>query len=230
MALAEKHLAARFNKPGMDPVVDHYTYVIMGDGCNMEGISSEAASLAGHWGLGKLIAFYDDNHISIDGNTEISFTEDVAARYESMGWQAIHVKDGNTDVNAIRKAVEAAKAVKDKPTLIKVTTLIGYGSPNKADTHDVHGAPLGADETAATRKNLGWEYGPFEVPNDVYDAFKFATKNGAEKEAAWHANWKKYQEKFPKEVSWGAGWETIERQCGRTGLCFEGHGGWQGGG
>ena len=119
LAAAEKHLAARFNKPDAK-LFDHYTYVIMGDGCNMEGISSEAASLAGHWGLGKLIAFYDDNHISIDGNTEISFTEDVGARYEAQGWQVIHVQDGNTDVNAIRKAIADAKACTDKPTLIKV--------------------------------------------------------------------------------------------------------------
>lgn len=201
IAAAEKHLAARFNKPDMAPVVDHYTYVIMGDGCNMEGISSEAASLAGHWGLGKLIAFYDDNSISIDGNTDISFTEDVGARYEAMGWQVIHVKDGNTDVNAIRKAVEEAKACTDKPTLIKVTTLIGYGSPNKADTHDVHGAPLGNDETDATRKNLGWEYGPFEVPTEVYDAFKNASKTGAAAQADWDKNMEAYKAKYPAEVT-----------------------------
>jgi transketolase len=199
LATAEKHLAARFNKPG-HTVVDHYTYAIMGDGCNMEGISSEAASLAGHWGLGKLIAFYDDNHISIDGNTEISFTEDVGARYESMGWQVIHVKDGNSDVNAIRKAIADAKACTDKPTLIKVTTLIGYGSPNKADTHDVHGAPLGADETDATRKNLGWEHGPFEVPSNVRDAFKNAATQGADAEKEWNATWEKYAKEFPAEA------------------------------
>jgi transketolase len=138
----------------------------------MEGISNEASSLAGHWGLGKLIALYDDNKISIDGHTEISFTEDVAKRYEALGWHVIHVKDGNTDYDALRKAIADAKAVTDKPTLIKVSTLIGYGSPNKADTHDVHGAPLGAEETAATRKNLGWTPGEFEVPQDVYDVFR----------------------------------------------------------
>ena len=145
LALAEKHLAGRFNKPDCE-IVDHYTYSIMGDGCNMEGMSGEGASLAAHWELGKLIAFYDDNHISIDGHTDISFTEDVCARYEAYGWHVQHVEDGNTDLDAIRKAVEAAK--KDpRPSLIKVTTLIGYGSPNKSNTHDVHGAPLGADET-----------------------------------------------------------------------------------
>lgn len=118
-------------------------YCILGDGCNMEGISNEACSLAGHWGLGKLIALYDDNKISIDGHTEISFTEDVNARFEALGWHVQHVEDGNTDLNAIRKAIDAAKAVTDKPSMIKVSTLIGYGSPNKADTHGVHGSPLG---------------------------------------------------------------------------------------
>ena len=143
LALCEKHLAARFNKPDAT-LVDHYTYSIMGDGCNMEGMSGEGASLAAHWGLGKLIVFYDDNKISIDGHTDISFTEDVSARYAAYGWHTQHVVDGNTDVDAIRKAIEAAK--KDpRPSLIKVSTLIGYGSPNKADTHDVHGAPLGKD-------------------------------------------------------------------------------------
>ena len=119
------------------------SYCILGDGCNMEGISNEACSLAGHWGLGKLIAFYDDNKISIDGHTEISFTEDVSARFESLGWHVQHVKDGNTDLDAIRKAIDEAKSVTDKPSMIKVSTLIGYGSPNKADTHGVHGSPLG---------------------------------------------------------------------------------------
>ena len=120
----------------------------------MEGISNEACSLAGHWGLGKLIALYDDNNISIDGHTDISFTEDVSKRFEALGWHVQHVKDGNTDFDGLRGAIAQAKAVTDKPSLIKVSTLIGYGSPNKADSHDVHGAPLGADETAATRANL----------------------------------------------------------------------------
>merc|ERR1719194_101088 len=178
LALAEKHLAARYNKADAPPVIDHYTYCIMGDGCNMEGVSNEACSLAGHWGLGKLIAFYDDNHISIDGHTDISFTEDVCARYEALGWHTIHVENGNTDYDAIRKAVEDAKAVTDKPTLIKVTTLIGYGSPNKADSHDVHGAALGPDEVAATRANLKWDYAPFEVPDDVYGAMRDSALQG----------------------------------------------------
>lgn len=201
LAAAEKHLAARFNKSDSE-VVDHYTYALMGDGCNMEGISSEAASLAGHWGLGKLIAFYDDNSISIDGHTDISFTEDVSARYEAMGWHTIHVKDGNTDLDALRKAIEEAKAVTDKPTLIKVTTLIGYGSPNKANSHAVHGAALGGDEVQATRDNLGWEFAPFEVPSDVYENMRDGSiARGADYEAAWNKTYADYTAKYPEEAA-----------------------------
>lgn len=199
LAAAEAHLAARFNKADCAPIVDHYTYCIMGDGCNMEGITNEAASLAGHWGLGKLIALYDDNDISIDGHCEISFTEDVSARYEALGWHVLHVKNGNTDYEAIRKAIQEAKAVTDKPTMIKVTTIIGYGSPNKANSHDVHGAALGAEETAATRKELGWTYKEFEVPTDVLSAYRQAIPRGAKLEADWHATAASYAAKHPKE-------------------------------
>merc|ERR1712157_7537 len=200
-AMMEKHLAGKFNKPDCT-LIDNYTYCIMGDGCNMEGMSNEAASLAGHWGLGKLIAFYDDNSISIDGHTDISFTEDVSARYEALGWHTIHVKNGNTDVNAIREAVAEAKAVTDKPTLIKVTTIIGYGSPNKADSHDVHGAALGADEVAATRENLKWDYAPFEVPEEVYATMKSASiEKGAANEAAWNKTFADYSSKCPEEAA-----------------------------
>eukprot|EP00775_Hariotina_reticulata_P010462 gene10462-10620_t len=199
LAVAEAHLAARFNKPDCK-VIDHYTYCILGDGCMMEGISNEACSLAGHWGLGKLIAFYDDNKISIDGHTEISFTEDVAARYEALGWHVQHVQDGNTDFDALRKAIANAKAVTDKPSLIKVSTLIGYGSPNKADTHDVHGAPLGPEETAATRENLKWPYGEFEVPQEVYDAMRSNVSKGASAEEEWNATLATYKAKYPKET------------------------------
>merc|ERR1719183_2008154 len=196
LAAAEKLLAARFNKPDCT-VVDHYTYAIMGDGCNMEGMSGEGASLAAHWELGKLIAFYDDNHISIDGHTDISFTEDVCARYEAYGWHVQHVQDGNTDLDAIRKAIDAAK--KDpRPSLIKVTTLIGYGSPNKSNSHDVHGAPLGADETKATRENLDWKYGEFEVPEAVQSYMDCSTK-GAEAEAAWKETYATYKEKYAED-------------------------------
>jgi transketolase len=201
LAAAEKHLAARFNKAGMDPLIDHYTYVIMGDGCNMEGISSEAASLAGHWGLGKLIALYDDNHISIDGHTDISFTEDVMARYAAMGWHVQHVPGGNTDMDAIRKAIANAKA-DPRPSLIKVTTTIGYGSPNKADSHDVHGAPLGADETKATRENLKWTYGEFEVPSEVYKNFRDAAiTRGADHEKKWNATLDAYAKAHPESTA-----------------------------
>ena len=199
LAAAEAHLAARFNKPDAT-VVDHYTYCIMGDGCNMEGISTEAASLAGHWGLGKLIVMYDDNKISIDGHTDISFTEDVSARFAALGWHVQHVADGNTDLDGLRKAIETAKSVTDKPSMIKVSTLIGYGSPNKADSHDVHGAPLGKDETAATRANLKWPYGEFEVPQAAYDVFAKAGTRGRKAEEAWKATLASYEKKYPAEA------------------------------
>jgi len=200
LALAEKHLAARFNKADVK-VVDHYTYCILGDGCNMEGVSNEAASLAGHWGLGKLIALYDDNHISIDGHTDISFTEDVCARYAAMGWHVQHVVNGNTDMNGLRDAVARAKAVTDKPSLIKVTTLIGYGSPNKADSHDVHGSPLGKDEVAATRANLKWDHAPFVVPPEVQKHMGECVALGAAAEAAWKSQLASYESKYPKEAA-----------------------------
>jgi transketolase len=199
LAMAEAHLAAKFNKPDCQ-IVDHYTYVIVGDGCNMEGVSGEACSLAGHLGLGKLIALYDDNHISIDGNTEISFTEDVGKRFEAYGWQVIHVQDGNTDLDGIAKAIEAAKAVADKPTLIKVTTTIGYGSPNKANTAGVHGAMLGADETKLTREALGWSYDSFEIPDDVKNHMS-AVESGAKYEGEWEAQLSTYRSKYAAEAA-----------------------------
>jgi transketolase len=199
LAMAEAHLAAKFNKPDAQ-IVDHYTYVILGDGCNMEGVSGEACSLAGHLGLGKLIALYDDNHISIDGSTDVSFTEDVGKRFEAYGWHVQHVEDGNTDLEAIAKAIDAAKAVTDKPSLIKVTTTIGYGSPNKANTADVHGAALGGDEVKATRDKLGWEYPEFEVPEDALKHFRKAVDRGADLEAQWNKAWADYQAKYPQEA------------------------------
>jgi transketolase len=200
LAIAEAHLAARFNRPG-HTIVDHYTYVIMGDGCNQEGVSGEAASLAGHLGLGKLIALYDDNHITIDGDTVVSFTEDVMKRYEAYGWHVQHVPDGNTDVDAIVRAIEAAKAVTDRPSLIKVTTTIGYGSPNKANTAGVHGAALGADEAELTRKALDWPYGSFEVPQAAYDHWREAISRGAAAEAAWNQALESYRSAFPVEAA-----------------------------
>lgn len=198
LAMAEAHLAAKFNKPDAK-IVDHYTYVILGDGCNMEGISGEAASLAGHYGLGKLIALYDDNHISIDGSTDVAFTEDVSKRFEAYGWHVLHVEDGNTDLAAISKAVEAAKAVTDKPTMIKVTTTIGYGAPNKQNTAGIHGAALGGDETALTRKNLGWEHEPFVIPQDALNHTRKAVERGAAYESEWNKTFTDYQAKYPAE-------------------------------
>lgn len=200
LAMAEAHLAAKFNKPD-STIVDHYTYVILGDGCNMEGVSGEACSLAGHLGLGKLIALYDDNHISIDGSTDISFTEDVGKRFEAYGWHVLHVEDGNTDLEGIQKAIEAAKAVTDKPSMIKVTTTIGYGSPNKANSADVHGAALGKDEVKATRENLGWEYPEFEVPEDALKHFRKAEERGAELETSWNQTYSDYKAKYPEDAA-----------------------------
>ena len=200
LAIAEAHLAAKFNKPDAK-IVDHYTYVILGDGCNMEGISGEAASFAGHLGLGKLIALYDDNHISIDGSTDVSFTEDVSKRFEAYGWHVLHVENGNTDLDAIAKAIEAAKAVTDKPTMIKVTTIIGYGSPNKQNTAGIHGAALGGEEIVLTRKNLGWEYEPFVVPQDALNHLGQAVERGAGYEADWNKTFADYKAKYPQEAA-----------------------------
>lgn len=200
LAMAEAHLAARFNKPDCT-VVDHYTYAILGDGCNMEGVSGEACSLAGHLGLGKLIALYDDNHISIDGSTDISFTEDVAKRFEAYGWHVQHVENGNTDLDAIAKAVEAAKAVTDRPSMIKVTTTIGYGSPNKQDTPGIHGAALGGDEINATRENLGWSYGDFEVPAEALSHMQEAIQRGASYQAEWEETLATFRTQYPTEAA-----------------------------
>ncbi len=199
LAIAEKHLAAKFNKPD-SKIVDHFTYVIMGDGCNQEGVASEACSLAGHLKLGKLIALYDDNHITIDGRTDVSFTEDVLKRYESYGWHVQHVPDGNTDVKAIANAIQLAKEVTDKPSIIKITTTIGYGSPNKSDTAGVHGAPLGSEEADLTRESLGWSYGPFEIPEDAYKEFRKAIEKGAALERDWNEQLKNYRAKYPLEA------------------------------
>jgi transketolase len=200
LAIAEAHLAAKFNKPDAK-LIDHYTYVILGDGCNMEGVSGEACSLAGHLGLGKLIALYDDNHISIDGSTDVSFTEDVSKRFEAYGWHVLHVKDGNTDLDGIAKAIEEAKQVTDKPTLIKVTTTIGYGSPNKANTAGVHGAALGGDEIKLTRENLNWNYEPFVVPDDALNHFRQAVERGAKLESEWNQVFAQYKSKYAAEAA-----------------------------
>ena len=195
MAIAEKVLATRFNRPGFK-IVDHYTYVFMGDGCLMEGISHEVCGLAGTLGLGKLIAFYDDNGISIDGEVRGWFTDDTPKRFEAYGWHVIPHVDGH-DFAAVEKAVQEAKAVADRPTLICCKTVIGKGSPNKAGTHDVHGAALGEKEVAATRENLGWKYPPFEIPADIYQGWDAKTK-GAGLETLWNNKFAAYEKAHPQ--------------------------------
>jgi transketolase len=197
MALAEKLLAAEFNRPGFD-VVNHHTYVFLGDGCLMEGISHEACSLAGTLRLSKLIALYDDNGISIDGHVEGWFTDDTPKRFESYGWNVIRAVDGH-DVNAVDAAIKQAKA-SDKPTLICCRTVIGKGSPNMEGTHNVHGAALGDKEIAATREAMGWTYAPFDVPADVYAAWD-AKEKGQALETNWDTLLKSYSEKFPQEAA-----------------------------
>ena len=195
MALAEKSLAAQFNREGHD-IVDHHTYVFMGDGCLMEGISHEACSLAGTLGLGKLIAFWDDNGISIDGEVEGWFSDDTPKRFEAYGWHVIPAVDGH-DPEAINAAIEAAKADTGRPTLICTKTIIGFGSPNKAGSHDCHGAPLGHDEIAAAREFLGWNHGPFEIPADIATQWD-AKEAGAAKEAAWNTKFDAYAAAHPE--------------------------------
>ncbi|MCW9057241.1 MAG: transketolase, partial [Gammaproteobacteria bacterium] len=195
MAIAEKALAGQFNQKGHN-IVDHNTYVFLGDGCLMEGISHEACSLAGTLGLGKLIAFWDDNGISIDGHVEGWFTDDTPKRFESYGWHVIPGVDGH-DPEAIAKAIEMAKAMTDKPTMICCKTTIGFGSPNKAGSHACHGAPLGEEEINLTKASLGWDHGPFEVPADVYHGWD-AKEKGAKAEAAWNEKFAAYKAEFPE--------------------------------
>ncbi|MBA6396276.1 transketolase [Colwellia sp. BRX10-4] len=194
MAIAERTLAAQFNLPGHD-IVDHFTYCFLGDGCLMEGISHEVCSLAGTLGLGKLVAFWDDNGISIDGKVEGWFTDDTPARFEAYGWHVISV-DGH-DSAAIAAAITAAKAVTDKPSMICCKTIIGFGSPNKEGTHDCHGAPLGDDEIAATRKALNWPHAPFEIPSDVYAEWDQKEK-GQSSQVSWNDQFSAYQQAHPE--------------------------------
>ncbi len=195
MAIAEKALAAQFNQKGHD-IVDHHTYVFLGDGCLMEGISHEACSLAGTLGLGKLVAFWDDNGISIDGHVDGWFTDDTPKRFEAYGWHVIADVDGH-DAAAIQKAVEFAKAMTDKPTLICCKTTIGFGSPNKAGSHASHGAPLGEEEINLTKAALGWDHGPFEIPGDVYASWD-AKEKGAAAEQAWNEKLAAYKAAYPE--------------------------------
>ena len=221
MALAEKVLAAQFNRPGHE-IVDHYTYVFLGDGCLMEGISHEACSLAGTFKLGKLICIYDDNGISIDGKVEGWFTDDTPARFEAYGWHVVRNVDGH-DPEAVRRAIEEARAVTDKPSLICCKTVIGYGAPNAARTHGVHGAPLGAEEIAAAREFLNWPYPPFEIPAEIYQAYD-ARARGRELEQEWQSRYQAYKAAYPelaaeferrlnKELP--AAWEELVQQAVR---------------
>lgn len=194
MALAEKMLAAEFNREGFD-IIDNYTYAFLGDGCLMEGISHEVCSLAGVWKLNKLIALYDDNGISIDGKVVSWFDENHRSRFEAYGWNVIGPIDGH-DADAVSAAIAEAKK-SDKPTLIDCKTVIGFGSPNRAGTPKAHGEALGDEEIAATRKAIGWEYGPFEIPQEVYEAWD-AREKGAKLEAEWTALWNKYEEAYPE--------------------------------
>ena len=205
-ALAERFLANHFNREGFS-VIDHRTYVIASDGDLMEGVASEAASLAGHLGLGKLVVLYDDNDISLAAPTSVAFTEDVTRRFEAYGWQVLQVKDGNTDVDGIRSAIEEAVSEVEKPSLIRVKTIIGYGSPNKANSHTAHGAPLGDDEVRATKANLGWpEDRAFHVPEDVLAHYRRAVDNGKALEEKWRGFFAAYKKKHPELANL---WETL---------------------
>ena len=213
MALAEKTLAAQFNRPGHN-IIDHHTYTFLGDGCLMEGVSHEACSLAGTLGLGKLIAFYDDNGISIDGEVEGWFTDDTAKRFEAYGWQVIPAIDGH-DADALFAAIEAAKGNLDQPTLICCKTIIGFGSPNKQGKEDCHGAPLGADEIALTRKELGWTYGAFDIPTDIYEEWN-ATDAGDDAEQIWNQSFSAYHQAHPELAT-----ELLRRVSGDLPADFE---------
>ncbi|MET4599650.1 transketolase [Stenotrophomonas sp. 2694] len=197
-ALAEKLLAQRFNRPELE-IVDHRTWVFMGDGCLMEGISHEAASLAGTWGLHKLVCFWDDNHISIDGNTEGWFTDNTPERFEAYGWNVVRGVDGH-DPESIKAGIEAALSQDGKPTLICCRTTIGFGSPNKSGKESSHGAPLGKDELEATRKALDWNYGPFEIPEEIYAGWR-AGGTGTLRQAEWEQQFDKYAAQFPAEAA-----------------------------
>lgn len=196
-ALAEKLLAQRYNRPEFE-IVDHRTWVFMGDGCLMEGVSHEAASLAGTWGLNKLVCFWDDNRISIDGNTQGWFTDDTAARFEAYGWNVIRGVDGH-DAASIKSAIESALGQFDKPTLVCCRTTIGFGSPAKAGKESSHGAPLGGDELTATRKALGWEHGAFEIPEEIYAGWR-AGGTGTLRQAEWEQLFDKYAAQFPQQA------------------------------
>lgn len=208
MAIAESHLAAKFNKPGF-PVVDHYTYVLVGDGCLQEGIEQEAASLAGTLKLGKLIMLYDKNNITIEGDINVTFSEDAGARHAACGWQVINVEDGN-DVDAVAAAIEQAKAETEKPSIIICRTQIGYGCPAKQGKASAHGEPLGAENLAEAKKTLGWDYAPFEIPQDVYDCMAENAARGAQAQKDWEAMMQKYAAEYPAEYAEYQQWMNRE--------------------
>jgi transketolase len=213
MAIAERTLAAQFNKDGHN-IVDHHTWAFMGDGCLMEGLSHESCAMAGTLGLGKLIAFWDDNDISIDGHISDWMEKDVAGRFESYGWHVVRDVDGH-DTDAVNKAIEAAKAETDKPSLICTRTTIGFGSPNLSGSHDCHGAPLGEEEIAKTREALGWSHDPFVIPGEIYDGWNHNAK-GQTDEDAWNEKFEAYKKAFPQEAD-----EFVRRMSGKLPENFE---------
>mmetsp|Transcript_104 Transcript_104/g.300 ORF Transcript_104/g.300 Transcript_104/m.300 type:complete len:816 (-) Transcript_104:154-2601(-) len=220
MALAEKHLAATYNQPDAPKVVDHFTYCIVGDGCLMEGISSEACSLAAHWQLGKLIVLYDDNSISIDGPTNIAFTEDVAARYRAYGWHVLEIHDGNRDIAAIDDAIIAAKLENRRPSLIKVRTTIGYGAPTKAGGCKIHGSALGEKELEGLREKLGWNHSPFEIPDDVTAYTRRKQRTGATLQRRWNQALEVYSARHPKTAA-------LFKTCVAEGNSLDADGRWE---
>ena len=217
MAIAEAHLAARYNRPGFD-LIDHYTYALVSDGDLMEGVASEAASLAGHLKLGKLIYLYDDNRVSLAGATDLTFTEDRAERFRAYGWHAVNVDDGN-DIDAIGEALSAARVERDRPSLILVRTHLGYGSPHKEDTFEAHGSPLGVEEVRLTKQNLGWPLEPdFLVPPEALARFREALERGKGAQMEWEAKLQAYVDSYPelgaqlRQLMAGElppGWETV---------------------
>lgn len=197
MAIGEAHLAARYNRPGHD-LFHHFTYVLASDGDMMEGVQSEASSLAGHLGLGRLIVLYDNNHVTLSATTPITFTEDIAARYRAYGWHVLELDDGN-DLDAIERAIHSAKDVRDRPSLISVQTVLGYGAPDKQGTFHAHGSPLGSEEVYKTKQNLGWPPGPpFYIPNEAMSQFRGAIDRGRELEEAWNQKLEAYERDFPQ--------------------------------
>lgn len=203
MALAEAFLAKHFNRDG-HTVIDHYTYALVGDGDLMEGVSMEAAALAGHWGLGKLIYLYDANQITLDGAADMTFTEDIQQRFEAWGWHVLHVNDGN-DAGSISAAIQTAKQVSTRPTIIIIRTIIGYGSPNKAGSSKAHGSPLGADEVRLTKEFYGWSQEPFNIPGEALEHFRESVERGAQLEAEWQKRFEAYRAAFPElAAAWDA--------------------------